>query len=233
MIENEQQKKKESNHMNEREQPMSCADCARANCHLGGELTSFCETAKLDPELLEEVRKEYLDHPEVLEIMQSAAAVEYGGYGVLTRVQEIAEFAKRMGYKKIGIATCVGLLKETRITARILRSHGLEVYGIGCKAGRISKQDMGIPEECNALGQSICNPILQAALLERYGTEYNIVIGLCVGHDSLFYRYSKAPVSTLICKDRVLGHNPAAALYMADGFYAKKLFGDQGDTAAY
>ena len=205
---------------------MSCVDCGRANCHLGGRLTDFCETEKMDPELLEEVRQEYLDHPDVLKIMQSAAAVEYGGYGVWTRVQEIAEFAKKMGYHKIGIATCIGLLKETRITAKILRSHGFEVYGIGCKVGRISKQDVGIPEECNAIGKSICNPIMQAALLEKYGTEYNIVIGLCVGHDSLFYRYSRAPVSTLICKDRVLGHNPAAALYMADGFYSKKLFGD-------
>ena len=206
---------------------MSCADCGKAECHFGGSLTSFCETEKMDPELLESVRQEYLHDPEVLKIMQNAAAVEYGGYGVLTRVQEIAEFAKRMGYQKIGIATCVGLLKETRITAKILRSHGFEVYGIGCKVGRISKQEMGIPEECNAIGKSICNPIMQAALLEKYGTEYNIAIGLCVGHDSLFYKYSKAPVSTLICKDRVLGHNPAAALYMADGFYAKKLFGDQ------
>lgn len=205
----------------------SCVDCGKAKCHLGGELTSYCETRKMDPELLEEVRQEYLENPEVLKIMQNAAAVEYEGYGQLTRVQEIAEFAKRMGYKKIGIATCVGLLKEARITAKILRSHGLEVYGIGCKVGRIGKQEVGIPEECNALGKSICNPIMQAALLEKYGTEYNIVIGLCVGHDSLFYKYSKAPVSTLICKDRVLGHNPAAALYMADGFYAKKLFGNR------
>jgi len=44
-----------------------------------------------------------------------------------------------------------------------------------------------------------------------------------VGHDSLFIKYSKAPVTTLITKDRVLGHNPAAALYTS-GFYYKRLF---------
>ena len=43
--------------------------------------------------------------------------------------------------------------------------------------------------------------------------DLNIAIGLCVGHDALFSRYSEAPVTTLVVKDRVLGHNPAAALY--------------------
>ena len=70
----------------------------------------------------------------------------------------------------------------------------------------------------------MCNPILQAKLLNRQGTDLNVLVGLCVGHDSLFYRYSQALVTTLLTKDRVLGHNPAAALYQADGYYAKKLF---------
>ena len=34
-----------------------------------------------------------------------------------------------------------------------------------------------------------------------------------MGHDSLFYKHSKAPVTTLVVKDRKLGHNPVAALY--------------------
>ena len=204
---------------------LSCADCALALCNSDREdYTEFCETGKMDPEFLGEVTEKYFNDPENLEIMRAAAAVEYGGYCKLTRLQEIAEFAQKMNYKKIGIATCVGLLKETRTVARFLRSKGFEVYGIGCKVGKVSKQELGIPEECNAIGKSICNPIMQAALLEKYETDYNIVVGLCVGHDALFYKHSKAPVSTLICKDRVLGHNPAAAVYMADSFYAKKLF---------
>jgi uncharacterized metal-binding protein len=36
-------------------------------------------------------------------------------------------------------------------------------------------------------------------------------------------KYSEAPVTTLITKDRLLGHNPAAALYTS-GFYYKRLF---------
>lgn len=206
---------------------MSCADCGNPLCNSDRtDYTQFCDTGNMDPEFLEEVKKKYYEEDN-LKFMQTAADVEFGGYCKLTRVQEIVEFAKRMGYKKIGIATCVGLLKETRILAKILRSHGFEAYGIGCKVGKISKQELGIPEECNEIGKSICNPIMQAAILEREGTEFNIVMGLCVGHDSVFYKYSAAPVTTLVTKDRVLGHNPAAALYMSEGFYSKKLFGDQ------
>ena len=67
----------------------------------------------------------------------------------------------------------------------------------------------------------MCNPILQAKILNSEKTDLNIVVGLCVGHDSLFYRYSDAPVTTAVTKDRVLGHNPAAALYTADSYYSR------------
>lgn len=52
----------------------------------------------------------------------------------------------------------------------------------------------------------------------------NIVMGLCVGHDSLFYKYSDAIVTTLVTKDRVTGHNPAAALYTSNSYYHDKLY---------
>ena len=50
----------------------------------------------------------------------------------------------------------------------------------------------------------------------------NIIVGLCVGHDMLFAKYSDAPVTTLVGKDRVTGHNPAAVLY-GQNFYYKRL----------
>ena len=69
----------------------------------------------------------------------------------------------------------------------------------------------------------MCNPIMQAEVLNETGTDLNVVMGLCVGHDSLFYKYSDALCTTLVTKDRVLGHNPVAALYQADGYYSKLL----------
>ena len=70
----------------------------------------------------------------------------------------------------------------------------------------------------------MCNPIGQARLLAEARTELNVLMGLCVGHDSLFFRHSEAPVTVLAVKDRVLGHNPLAAVYLADGYYHTRLF---------
>lgn len=69
-------------------------------------------------------------------------------------------------------------------------------------------------------------PYPSGALLNRAHTDLNVVIGLCVGHDSLFYKYADAYSTTLITKDRVTGHNPAAALYTANSYYRKKLMPD-------
>ena len=63
----------------------------------------------------------------------------------------------------------------------------------------------------------------QAELLNREGTQFNVCLGLCVGHDSLFYKYSKALVTTLVAKDRVTGNNPVAAIYCADGYLKNRL----------
>ena len=144
-------------------------------------------------------------------------------YCKATRIEEIVHFAGRMGYKKIGIATCIGLLNEARIAARVFRKAGFEVYGAACKVGSQMKTSVGLPETCEAVGSVMCNPILQAKLLNQAGTDLNVVIGLCVGHDSLFYKYSDALVTTLVTKDRVLGHNPAAALYQAHSYYSRLL----------
>ena len=69
--------------------------------------------------------------------------------------------------------------------------------------------------------ESMCNPIMQAKVLEQQGTDFNIVIGLCVGHDTLFLRHTHAPTTVMIVKDRVLAHNPAAALYTANTMYSR------------
>jgi Uncharacterized metal-binding protein conserved in archaea len=49
-----------------------------------------------------------------------------------------------------------------------------------------------------------CNPIGQALALQAAGTDLNIAMGLCLGHDLLFARHSHAPVTTLAVKDRLL-----------------------------
>ncbi len=67
----------------------------------------------------------------------------------------------------------------------------------------------------------LCNPLAQAEIFNKLKTELNILVGLCVGHDTLFFRYSEAPVTVLVAKDRRLGHNPVAALYLSNSYYSR------------
>lgn len=202
----------------------SCIDCAGKGCNdKESEYPAFCMTVNMDPEFLAETMKLYTESEENTEIMMAASEVEFENYCKMTRVEEICEFATKIKAKKLGIATCVGLIQEARIAAKIFRNRGFEVVGAACKIGAQPKVSVGISAEHESVGANMCNPIMQAEVLNKEKTDLNIVIGLCVGHDSLFYKYSDALCTTLVTKDRVLAHNPVAALYQADKYYSKLL----------
>ena len=110
-------------------------------------------------------------------------------------------------------------MDEAKIFTKILRKHGFEVYGVCCKTGSLDKLQVGMEVKDPKKVPKICNPILQAQVLNEANTDLNIAIGLCVGHDSLFYKYSDALVTTLVAKDRVTGHNPCAPLYTLNSYY--------------
>jgi uncharacterized metal-binding protein len=146
----------------------------------------------------------------VLRTMRVASEIESEFYAVKNRLEEIMEFARRMGYRKLGLAFCVGLAEEARIVGDIL-SRQFELEAVCCKIGGFLKRDLGMAESPE-LGPATCNPAGQAEQLERAGCDLAIVMGLCVGHDTVFYRTCSLPVTTLAVKDRVLGHNPLAAV---------------------
>ena len=151
-------------------------------------------------------------------------------YPVKTRVQEIIEFSRKMDYSRLGIAFCAGLHPEAKALNDILESKGFQVASVVCKAGCTPKERIGIKEDEKVrVGEfeSMCSPIVQAEILNQENTDFNILVGLCVGHDSLFFKYSRAPVTVLVAKDRVLGHNPVAALYTSGTYYARLLKPDQ------
>lgn len=142
-----------------------------------------------------------------------------------TRVEDMIALCKLMNYKRIGIATCVGMLDETARLCDILKAQGLEPYSACCKAGSIDKLKLDLTEQEKVRPgtfEPACNPIAQAEILNAEGMEMNIIMGLCVGHDMLFNKYSRAPVTTLVVKDRVTGHNPVSVLY-GQNFYYKRL----------
>ncbi len=202
----------------------SCVDCGTQNCkYQDRTYPDFCPTDHLCDDDRQWALARY-DEGNNRQVMIASAEVEYEGYCQWTRVQEIMEFARKIHARRIGIANCIGLINEARIFARILRANGFEPYSVICKVAGQPKTSMGIPARCESIGAAMCNPILQARLLNEARTDLNVVIGLCVGHDSLFYKYSDAYVTTLVTKDRVTGNNPAAALYTANSYYRKKFF---------
>ena len=213
-----------------KQQNFNCGDCSSFNCYRqASSFPKFCLTEAEQQEEIEEINRIYREDEEVSKISSAAADIEGTYYGRLTRVEEIAAFARRIGARKIGIATCIGLMNETKLFVKFLKAQGIESYSVICKVGSVDKTEVGIPAEKKISKnehESICNPILQARILAREKTDLNVIVGLCVGHDTLFIKHSEAPVTYLIVKDRVLGHNPAAALYTSS-FYYKRLFEKQ------
>jgi len=214
----------------------TCAKCSvkeKICTKEGGKGPQFCPT-KNRIETIERTLREY-EKPEVREFARMASIQEaecysnrhiqpYVPHPVKPRVQEICEFAKKMGYKKLGIAFCGGLWSEAQALTKILEAQGFEVVSVVCMIGGTPKETIGIREEEKIkIGQfeAMCSPIVQAAILNEEKTDFNILVGLCVGHDSLFLKYSEAFATVLIAKDRVLGHNPAAALYTLGWYYSR------------
>ena len=223
--------------MSEKEQPR-CAVCSvkvRACTTPDGQGPAFCPTKNKKP-VVERANREY-ENPSVREFARLATIQEgecyvdrhikpYVSHPVKPRVQEICEFAEKMGYRRLGIAFCEGLFREALALTKILEAQGFEVVSVVCKVGTTPKESLGIREEEKILigeFEAMCSPIAQAMVLNDAETDFNIVVGLCVGHDSIFFKYSDAPVTVLVAKDRVLGHNPAAALYTSHSYYARLL----------
>jgi len=217
--------------MNNQSKKLSCSDCGVLNCYRREkDFPQFCLTTNTSAKEIEKTNELYRNDELIAKMSNAAAEIEGLYYGKLTRVEEIIAFAKRIGAKRIGIATCIGLMSETKTFVKILKAKGLESYSVICKVGSTDKTGVGVAEDLKiqqGCHEALCNPVLQAKLLNKEKTDLNVIVGLCVGHDSLFIKYSKAPVTTLITKDRVLGHNPAAALYTS-GFYYNRLL-KEGD----
>ncbi len=174
-----------------------------------------------------------MSRPGVLEFARNASIQEGEGYAgreagyekvrpAKPRIEETIEFARRMGYRKLGLAFCVGLRKEAKVVDKLLSGAGFEVVSACCKMGCNDKELIGVsPDQKIRIGspEPICNPIAQAYVLNAAATEFNVMVGLCVGHDSLFLKYAEAPCTVLVAKDRLLGHNPVAAIYNIDSYY--------------
>jgi uncharacterized metal-binding protein len=118
------------------------------------------------------------------------------------RLQEIIEYAKLAKINRIGIAHCTTFNKEAEKLKEFLSGEGFQVVKVNCKYGRLPFSNL-----ISGYKGISCNPAGQAKYLEEQGTELNIMMGLCLGHDMIFIEKSKAPVTPFIVKDRTLNHD--------------------------
>lgn len=140
------------------------------------------------------------------------------------RIGEVMEYARFKGYTKLGVVFCSGLKRETEFLLDIIKKEGFQVASVMCKAGGAARSgsdgsaDNSINTETGySIDSAQSNPVGQALTLNREEVQLNLIIGLCVGHDTLFMKYADAPSVTIVAKDRTAAHNPAAILYNAYG----------------
>jgi len=141
---------------------------------------------------------------------------------VKPRIEEIIDFARKMNYQHLGLAFCIGLRNEAKIVEQLFLQHGFKISSVICKIGNIDKNKIGLADDEKIVmntPEAMCNPVFQAQVLNDEKTDLNIVLGLCVGHDSIFFKESEAPCTVFAVKDRLLGHNPLAAIYTLDSYY--------------
>lgn len=138
----------------------------------------------------------------------AAARVEAQGYGRWPRAWEVVEYARRLGYRRLGVAHCADRRRAAELAARYFRERGFEVV---------------LPVEAGS-----CDPRGQASAFERAGVELSLIAGMCVGHDTLFMRSSTVPVTSLVVRDLRLRDNPAAALYTRKGYLKSALYRPAG-----
>ncbi|MCC5910124.1 MAG: DUF1847 domain-containing protein [Clostridiaceae bacterium] len=194
---------------------VNCTGCKISSCYKGEECIRGQDLSSYEAPSREEYKK-----GDNKRIFEAASHIEGEHYMEWTRLEEIIGFAEEMGYTKIGISHCVGLTTEAKHLKEVL-DEKFNVEAVCCKFSAIDKKDFNLTQiDCKRY-EAICNPIGQAIVLNDLKTDLNIIVGLCIGHDMLFTKYSEAPVTTFIVKDRVTGHNPAATLYSS--YYHNKL----------
>jgi uncharacterized metal-binding protein len=179
---------------------IDCADCTSYVCRTGHKeaLPENCPMRGDFPGFRELYTQRFWR-----KMAYHAALVEAEGYGRWPRVREIAEFSQHMGFRRLGIAHCPDTLREARLAERYFKMFGLEAI---------------LPPEGD------CDPEGQVRCFQEMGTDFNVICGMCAGHDSVFIRASSTPVTSLIVRDTKLQHNPAPALYTSGSYFRKALY---------
>lgn len=222
----------------------ACARCDLKDppCQGGSDPAPESCPMVLAPEEIRRSRSAYREDEGLLKLARMASIQEAEGYSgrfgpgppvpAKPRVLEVCELARKLEVEVLGLAFCTGLRREAALCQDVLEARGFEVASVSCKAGATPKESLGLSDRQKISPggfEAMCSPVAQAMVLNAFRTGLNVVVGLCVGHDSIFFRYSDAPVTVLVAKDRLLCHNPAGALYLSESYYRWLTADGEGD----
>ncbi len=156
---------------------MPCANCETKACFTGsGEMPAGCPERRRDEFKSGDSQSKFLEYAADIRLKE------------INRLDELTEYADFMGYKRIGLAACIGLHDELRVISGQLEDAGFEVASVMCKTGSLEKKFVGVPGHNRMtartgynIGAIACNPLAQAMVLEKEKTDLNCVVGLCAG----------------------------------------------------
>ena len=112
------------------------------------------------------------------------------------RANEVLEYAKKMNYKKLGVAVCYALLSECRLFINSLRENAIKCVVVVCGPEASKTPSLNLDEIDSYV--VVCDPLSQAEILNSKKTDFNIIVGLCLGNDSLLVKNLNALSSILV-----------------------------------
>lgn len=192
-----------------------CAECPSKLCVSGPseDGPTFCPM-KTAPDVFEDART-IVQKPEIQKMFRGVARTWKDTRLSKNRIEEVMTYARNMDFKRLGVVFCIGLADQGEVVSAVFKKNGFEVVSACCMTGGFSSDDVGLSEEDKIYHegrQPQCNPVGQALLMNKFRSDLNVLIGLCVGDDALFIKHSDAPVTILAVKDRLNAHNPLAAI---------------------
>ncbi len=178
---------------------LNCLDCKSKSCKLKG-----TDCFGLHDKSIKKYREEGAEDM----VKSSSSLIDNGRAGQLSRFQEVIEFCKLQGYKKIGLAYCYGMEGLAEEVRSKMISQGLNLIPARCTMGGVKEAEIDSAKNNEVIS---CNPAGQATFLNERA-DFVIEMGLCLGHDVLFHKALEVPFTVLIVKDRVYNHNPLEAI---------------------
>jgi uncharacterized metal-binding protein len=178
---------------------MNCTSCDDKICR---RQQASCDRESFDQT---EVIAEYQEFSNSEIVKAAAGLVDSGRAGTLSRMEEIVEFARTMGYKKLGLAYCFGMEQYAGAIEAILSVKGFNVSAVSCSVGGLKQSEVN---SSSCIHKVSCNPLGQAEQLNAEKVDLTLVIGICMGHDILLNRTLNMDFTTLVVKDRKFNHAP-------------------------